>query len=134
MSMGEMKEFAVNIDHGCTSMVTIRLALVAMILLAPLQAEQSSPQAVVTPSTTISKDGRPVLFALHGFIEFQTLAALFPYIESQTQRWKTGLDDAGRQRLASELLRRGIESRVVSMTDERPLEALVTHTREELRR
>ena len=134
MSMGEMKEFAVNIDHGCTSMVTIRLALVAMILLAPLQAEQISLQAVVTPSTTISKDGRPVLFALHGFIEFQTLAALFPYIESQTQRWKTGLDDAGRQRLASELLRRGIESRVVSMTDERPLEALVTHTREELRR
>jgi hypothetical protein len=131
---GEMKEYAGKIDHGCTRMVTIRLALVTMILLAPLQAEQISLQAIVTPSTTISKDGRPVLFALHGFIEFQTLAALFPYIESQTQRWKTGLDDAGRQRLASELLRRGIESRVVSMTDERPLEALVTHTREELRR
>ena len=31
-----------------------------------------------------------------------------------------------------ELLRRGIESRVISMADERPLETLITHTREEL--
>jgi hypothetical protein len=31
-----------------------------------------------------------------------------------------------------DLLRRGVESRVVSMVDERPLETLVTHTREEL--
>jgi hypothetical protein len=30
------------------------------------------------------------------------------------------------------LLRRGIESRVISMADERPLETLITHTREEL--
>src|ERR1700731_2918202 len=112
---------------------TTRLALAATILLAPLQAQQVSLQAIVTPSTTISKDGHPVLFALHGFIEFKTLADLFPYVESQTQRWKTGLDSAGRQHLATELLRRGIESRVVSMTDERPLEALVTHTTEELR-
>ena len=35
--------------------------------------------------------------------------------------------------LAGELLRRGIESRVISMEDEWPLEALVTHTNEELR-
>ena len=101
--------------------------------LVPLQAEQVSLQAIVTPSTTIMKDGRPVTFALHGFIEFKTLAEMFPYIESQTQRWKPSLDDAARQRLASELLRRGIESRVVSMIDERPLETLVTHTSEELR-
>ena len=114
-------------------MMMIQLALIGLILLAPLQAEQISLQAIVIPSTTILKDGRPVTFALHGFIEFQTLADLFPYIESQTQRWKTSLDDAGRQHLASELLRRGIESRVVSMIDERPLEALVTHTSEELR-
>ncbi len=117
-----------------TRTTTIRLAFVAMILLAPLQAEQVSLQALVTPSTTISKDGHPVLFALHGFIEFKTLADLFPYIESQTRRWKPSLDDAGQRRLASELLRRGIESRVVSMIDERPLETLLTHTSEELRR
>src|SRR6202158_2941705 len=114
-------------------MVTILLGLVAVILIAPLKAKQISLQAIVTPSTTISRDGHPVLFALHGFIEFKTLGDVFRYIESQNRRWKPSLDEAGQHPRASELLRRGIESRVVSMIDERPLEALVTHTREELR-
>jgi hypothetical protein len=35
--------------------------------------------------------------------------------------------------LSAELLRRGIESRVVSMVDERPLQALLTHTADEVR-
>ena len=87
---------------------------------------------VVTPSSVILKDGHPVTFALHGFIEFKSLAEMFPYVQSQTERWKGQLDDAARQQLARELLRRGIESRVVSMVDERPLEALLTHTHEEL--
>src|SRR6266853_4988590 len=110
-------------------------ALTVLSVSLPLCAESVSLQALVTPSTTIVKDGRPVTFALHGFIEFKSLAELFPYIESQTQRWngRGGLDDEQRRRLAGELLRRGIESRVVSMEDERPLEALVTHTSEELR-
>jgi hypothetical protein len=128
-----MKEFSEKSYCGSARRMLIRGAMVAGILISPLHAEQISLQAIVTPSTTILKDGHPVTFALHGFIEFKTLAVLFPYIESQTQHWKTGLDSAGRQHLASELLRRGIESRVVSMTDERPLEALVTHTTEELR-
>src|SRR5580704_8190328 len=92
----------------------IPVALVAATLAAPSRAQQLSLQALVTPSTTILKDGHPVVFALHGFIEFKSLADLFPYIESQTQRWKPRLDEAGQRRLASELLRRGIESRVVS--------------------
>jgi hypothetical protein len=108
-------------------------ALVAVLLCVPLRAEQISLQALVTPSTTISKDGRAVTFSLHGFIEFKSLAEMFPYIESQTKRWPNGLDPVGRQRLARELLRRGVESRVVSMTDERPLETLVTHTSQELK-
>src|SRR5260370_21872262 len=101
----------------------------------PLCAESVSLQALVTPSTTIVKDGRPVTFALYGFIEFKSLAELFPYIESQTQRWNVlgGLDDEQRRRLAGELLRRGIESRVISMEDEPSLETLVTHTSEGLR-
>jgi hypothetical protein len=101
----------------------------------PLRAEAVSLQSLVTPYTTIVKDGRPVMFALYGFIEFKSLAELFPYVESQTRRWNApgGLDDEQRRRLAGELLRRGIESRVISMEDERPLEALVTHTSEELR-
>jgi hypothetical protein len=107
--------------------------LIAILPCGSLSAEPISLQAIVTPSTTISKEGHPVTFALHGFIEFKSLAEMFRYIESQRQRWPTGLDPAGRQRLADELLRRGIESRVVSMTDERPLETLVTHTSQELR-
>jgi len=108
------------------------LILLAGFLCAPLSAQQISLQTLVTPSTVILKDGKPVTFAVHGFIEFKSLAELFPYIDAQTQRWK--LDDGARRRLAAELLRRGIESRVVSMVDERPLEILVTHTREELQR
>ena len=112
----------------------LQLAFVAMILASPLRADQVSLQAIVTPSTTIFKDGHPVTFAIHGFIEFKSLSELFPYIESQTRRWErdSGVDDAS-GRIRQELLRRGIESRVVSMVDERPLEALVTHTSEELR-
>ena len=113
---------------------TITCLVVAIVLLPSLQAQQISLQALVTPSTTIAKDGHPLTFALHGFIEFKSLSELFPYIDSQTQRWKGGLDDAGRKDLARDLLRRGIESRVISMTDERPLETLVTHTADELRK
>jgi hypothetical protein len=110
-------------------------ALTVLSLRLPLCAEGVSLQSLVTPSTTIVKDGRPVTFALYGFIEFKSLAELFRYVESQTRRWTApgGLDDEQRRRLAVELLRRGIESRVISMEDERPLEALVTHTSEELR-
>ena len=116
-----------------SSAAMITAALIAVFLCAPSRAQQISLQAIVTPSTTISKDGRPVTFSLHGFIEFKSLAEMFPYIESQTKRWPNGLDPVGRQRLARELLRRGIESRVVSMTDERPLETVVTHTSQELK-
>src|SRR6266446_1389035 len=113
----------------------VGMAVITMTLRVSVREEQVSLQAIVTPSTTILKDGRVVTFAVHGFIEFKSLAELFPYIESQTRRWQAngGLDDAGRRRLARELLRGGIESRVVSMADERPLEALITHTSEELR-
>ena len=115
--------------------VMMRLTLVAVVLIMPLQAEQVSLRAVVTPSTVILKDGRPVTFAVHGFIEFKSLAELFAYIESQGQRWKPkdALDPTEQNSLAHDLLRRGIESRVISMVDERLLEALVTHTSDELR-
>jgi hypothetical protein len=88
---------------------------------------------VVTPSSVILKDGHPLTFAVHGFIEFKSLAELFPYIESQKQRWHGKVSDSELRVLARDLLRRAIESRVISMVDERPLEALLTHTSEELR-
>jgi len=126
-----MKEFSRK--KPMVSRRIAQIALAATILSAPLRAQELSLQALVTPSTTISKDGRPVTFALHGFIEFKSLSEMFPYIDSQTQRWKPdGITGEQRQLLARELLRRGIESRIISMTDERPLEILITHTREEL--
>ncbi len=108
---------------------------VVLALRVPSDAQLVSLEALVTPSTVIVKDGRAVRFAVHGFIEFKSLAELFPYIETQTRRWSRpgGLDEAQRQELARELLRRGIESRVVSMEDERPLETILTHTSEQLR-
>jgi hypothetical protein len=114
-----------------------RLAATALILLlfgASSQAQILSLDALVTPSTTIVKDGHVVSFAVHGFIEFNSLVELFSYIDSQTRRWSGpgGLDEASRRELARDLLRRGIESRVVSMVDERPLETLITHTSQEL--
>jgi len=98
----------------------------------PMCGQQISLQEIVTPSSVIMKDGKPVMFALHGFIEFKSLAEMFPYVEAQTRRWPGVLSDAERQRLGRELVRRGVESRVISMMDERPLETLVTHTPEEL--
>ena len=117
----------------CFGWISVVLA-VAVFFCLPLQAQVVSLQALVTPSTVIQKDGHPVTFALHGFIEFESLAKLFPYIDSQTGRWKASpdFDDAARQSLGGELLRRGIESRVISMADERPIETLITHTRQEL--
>lgn len=108
--------------------------LVGLLPGTPLLAQPFSLQALVTPSTVIMKDQQTVTFAVHGFIEFKSLAELFPYIEAQTHRWKTSgnFDDAARKDLGRELLRRGIESRVISMADDRPLETLITHTREEL--
>jgi hypothetical protein len=124
-----MREFPGN--RRAVPGLMVRVVLISLILPTLMRAQTLSLQMLVTPSTVITKDGRPVTFAVHGFIEFKSLAELFPYIQSQPQRWKLSGDEA--QRLERELLRRGIESRVVSMVDERPLEALLTHTSDELR-
>ena len=110
----------------------LQVAWLGAIVVSPLHAQVLSLQTVVTPSTVLLKDGRPVTFAIHGFIEFKSLAEVFPYIDSQSRRWPS-LDPSQRQRLAHDLLREAVESRVVSMVDERPLETLLTHTADELR-
>src|SRR5216117_1466985 len=110
---------------------TVLVGMMFLVLELSLHAQQIPLLALVTPSTVITKNGQPVTFTLHGFIEFKSLAEMFPYIDSQTRRWK--LDSAEKQKLAHDLLRQGIESRVVSMTDERPLETLITHTPDELK-
>jgi hypothetical protein len=123
--------------HGLFLRLSSRhlLVLLPLLIASRLPAQESSPQnslqALVTPSTVYMKDGHPVTFALHGFIEFQSLAEAFPYIASQTHRWPSASLD--RKSLARDLVRRAVESRVISMTDERPLEILITHTAEELK-
>jgi hypothetical protein len=118
--------------------VSVEVSLAVAMLSALGHAQELSLLALVTPSTIILKDGRPVAFALHGFIEFKSLSELFPYVNSQTKRWKPNaistdaMSEERRQSLGRELLRRGIESRIISMSDERPLEILITHTKEEL--
>src|SRR5277367_778102 len=117
------------------------LGFAGLVLRLPLHAEPVSLRTLVTPSTVILKDGHTVTFAVHGFIEFESLAQLFPYIESRV-RWKMSANvdktssppdfERDAQNSGRDLLRRGIESRVISMIDERPLETLITHTREEL--
>ena len=99
----------------------------------PIRAQQLALSTVVTPSSVIEKDGKVVKFAIHGYIEFKSLAQVFTYVQSQRQRWKGKIAESQLENLEKALLREGIESRVVSMEDERPLEALVTHTSEELR-
>jgi len=87
--------------------------------------------ALVAPTTLLYRDGQPVKFALYGFLEFQTLDELFGYIDAQAGRWQFA-SATEREEFADRLLQRGVESRLISMVDERPLELLMTHTAEEL--
>lgn len=126
-----MKDF---LKAGRVGGTWLALALMVVAAKPSMHAQPISLQSLVTPSTVIAKDGKTVPFSLHGFIEFQSLAEMFPYIDGQTKRWLGSPDfnPAARQNLGRELLRRGIESRVISMADEGPLETLVTHSRPEL--
>ncbi|HET7106114.1 MAG TPA: hypothetical protein VFI38_04835 [Candidatus Acidoferrum sp.] len=126
-----MKTISSVIHQACLGMVQFVFAV--FVAASPVRAQEVTLQAVVTPSTVIVKNGEPVKFAIHGFIELKSLAEVFPYIETQTQRWSGKISEEERRNLARQLLREGIESRVISMADERPLQALVTHTSEELR-
>lgn len=119
-----------------TTAVLFKAWLVLVVLLActPLHAQQLSLTTLVTPSTVIEKNGKPIQFAIHAYIEFKSLAEVFPYIQSQNKRWKGKISDAELRELEKNLLREAIESRVISIEDERPLEALVTHTSGELQK
>jgi hypothetical protein len=86
---------------------------------------------LVDPSSRIEVHGRLIQFALYGQIRFDTLDDLFAFIDSQAGRWQFD-SVAARQAFAENLMRRGVESRVVSMETELPLELVLTHTRAEL--
>jgi len=112
----------------------VRILLLVM-LAVPLRtkAEPLPLGSVVTPSTVIEKNGEPVMFAIHGYVEFKSLKDAFQYIEAQKRRWHGRISEEDERQLGLSLVREAVESRVVSMSDERPLEALVTHTAEELK-
>src|ERR1051326_1559117 len=110
----------------------LRLALLLLVSAGVLQAQSVSLQTLVTPSTTVYREQKPVTFALYGLVEFKTLHEAFAYVDAQAGRWQFR-DEQARQEYGNELMRRTVESRVVSMTDEEPLEVILTHTAEELR-
>ena len=94
---------------------------------AGAQEARLTLDTVATPAARFLKDGQPVTFALYGFIEFETVDELLAYIDGQTGRWNFAT--AGdREAFAEKLLRKGVDSRIVSMVYEPPIELLITHT------
>ena len=76
-------------------------------------------------------NGQTVQVALHGLIRFDSLADLFTHIDDQAGRW-TFASAQERQAFGDALLQRAVESRIVSMRTELPLEVVLTHTRGEV--
>lgn len=113
------------------------LALVLALVAAPAIVRAQAPpprltlRQLVTPSTRVPGPGGTIRFALHGLVEFDALDALFAYIDEAAGRW-TFASPAARQAFADDLLRRGVESRIVSMQTELPLELVLTHTQAEV--
>ena len=105
--------------------------LALLLLLVGAASAQPLLQDVITPTAVISRDGKPVTFALYGLVEFNTLQDSFTYIDAQAGRWGNA-DAATQRKFADDLLRRAVESRIVSMVDERPLELVLTHTPDEI--
>ena len=134
-----MKNLRWGPNNNMLSRVYLPALLPFLAALIPIAAPSATAQNltlqdIVTPSTIVMKDGHPVTFALYGFIEFKSLSEAFHYIDAQSTRWPaSNPGDITRKSRSRQLLRRAVESRIVSMTDERPLELILTHTEEELK-
>lgn len=119
----------------CSRSIAAGLVLAALSVPTIADAQPTGSRltldAMVTPSSRFLKDDKPVTFALYGFIEFDTLDELFAYIDGQVNLW-TFETTAAREAFAAKLLRKGVESRLVSMIYETPVELLLTHTAREL--
>jgi hypothetical protein len=104
---------------------------------ASTQERASSPRLtlrrLVDPASRVEVQGRLVRLALHALIRFDSLDDLFAYVDHEAGRWRFD-SPAARQAFAEGLMRRGVESRVVSMDTELPLEILLTHARADLER
>jgi hypothetical protein len=109
-------------------------AVLGWLLISPATVqERLTLRRLVDPMTRVEIGGRVLPFSLHALIRFETLADAFQYIDQQAGRWQFDTS-AARQAFGDGLLRRAVESRVVSMESELPLEVLLTHTRADLDR
>jgi hypothetical protein len=117
----------------------MRLLALPLLVSAIVSVPQGAPAPrltlgrLVDPATRVEIQGRPIRFALHALIPFDTVKDLFAHIDREAGRWQFD-SPAARQAFAEDLLRRGVESRIVSMETELPLELVLTHTRGELER
>jgi hypothetical protein len=123
-------------SRRCRSLAALAIAVLTLIAALPAAAQpppgpRLTLQRLVTPSARVEIQGRAIRFALLGQIYFDTLDDLFTFIDGEAGRWRFETP-AARQAFAEGLFRRGVESRVVSMETELPLEVLLTHTREDL--
>lgn len=50
-------------------------------------ASRLTLQRLVNPASRIEVHGRPLRFALHGLVRFDTLNELFAYIDAEAGRW-----------------------------------------------
>ena len=122
------------------SVLAIVLAVVLPTAASAAESTQASPSTarltlrdLLDPGTRVQVQGRLIQFALYGQIRFDTLDDLFAYIDREAGRWQFD-SPAARQAFADGLMRRGVESRVVSMETELPLELVLTHTRADIER
>ncbi|MCA1584600.1 MAG: hypothetical protein LC791_07460 [Acidobacteria bacterium] len=88
---------------------------------------------LVDPSTRLVRGNEPIRFALHASIHFERLTDLFEHVDREAGRWQFKTPSE-RQAFGDGLLARGVESRIVSMESELPLEILLAHTRDDLER
>ena len=122
---------AVTIAAACVALASQSPAIAKEQASLPRDAAPLTLARLVDPATRVEVNGRLVQFALHGFVRFETLADLFTYIDEQAGRW-TFPTARERQAFGDNLLERGVESRIVSMETELPLEIVLTHTRSQV--
>src|SRR4029453_13302041 len=83
-------------------------------------AQTLTLRRLVDPNTRGEVNGGVLHLALAGFIRFDSLADVFPYLDEQSGRW-TFATAQERQTFGDDLLQRGVESRIVSMQTDLPL-------------
>jgi hypothetical protein len=86
------------------------LLAVLGVLVPTTRASTLSLTDLVDPTPVFETDEGTLRFALHFFIEFETLEELFGYIDAQAGRWAFDAPE-DRRAFTADLLRRGIAGR-----------------------